>query len=85
MQVEAPERDDEDSNPLLDVEVRDIVNNYLDDSLQSGDNIQSDNDEDIEIGEVEVVETNEHQAFQKTDELQEALFADMDEGDAAVD
>ena len=60
MQVEVPERDDEDSNPLLDVEVRDIVNNYLDDSLQSGDNIQSDNDEDIEIGEVEVVETNEH-------------------------
>ena len=38
---ETQEQDEEDTNPLLEVEVRDIVNNYLDDSLQEGDDIRN--------------------------------------------
>ena len=46
------QQDDEDSNPLLEVEVRDIVNNYLDDSLQDEDDVKSASEQEADMAEV---------------------------------
>ena len=63
------------------MEVRDIVNNYLDDSLQEGDDIRNDSSEqsaeEVAAVEVDVEDQGENQVFRRTDELQKVLFPEM--------